>query len=120
MVFLISDFYAPQADREMAICRRKHDLIALRLTDRRETEFPNVGFIKLCDPETGQIAEVDTGSARVRQLLAEQFRSQRDSVKNCLKHYGVDQLEIGTDRDYVKDLRGFFEKRRRRKSPEVL
>ena len=115
VVFLISDFFAPQADKELAICRRKHDLIALSLTDPREMDFPNVGLIRLRDPETGQTAEVDTASSRVRELLARRLGAQRESVRNCLNHYGIDQLEIGTDRDYVKDLRGFFEKRRGRK-----
>ena len=115
VVFLISDFFAPQADKELAICRRKHDLIALSLTDPREADFPNIGLIRLRDPETGQTAQVDTASSRVRAVLARQLGVQRESVKNCLSHYGIDQLEIGTDRDYVKDLRGFFEKRRGRK-----
>ena len=115
VVFLISDFFAPQADKELAICRRKHDLSALSLTDPREMDFPNVGLIRLRDPETGQTAEVDTASSRVRELLARRLGAQRESVRNCLNHYGIDQLEIGTDRDYVKDLRGFFEKRRGRK-----
>lgn len=56
-----------------------------------------------------------TASPRVRALLARRLGAQRESVKNCLSHYGIDQLEIGTDRDCVKDLRGFFEKRRGRK-----
>ena len=115
VVFLISDFFAPQADRELAICRRKHDLIALSLTDPREADFPNVGLIRLRDPETGRTAEIDTASPRVRALLARRLGAQRESVKNCLGRYGIDQLEIGTERDYVKDLRGFFEKRRGRK-----
>ena len=115
VVFLISDFFAPQADKELAICRRKHDLIALSLTDPREADFPNVGLIRLRDPETGQTAEVDTASSHVRALLARRLGAQRESVKNCLNHYGIDQLEIGTERNYVKDLRGFFEKRRGRK-----
>lgn len=115
VIFLMSDFFAPQADRQLALCRRKHDLIALRLTDPRETAFPNIGFVTLCDPETGETAEVDTASPRVRALLAERFRQQRDSVAGCLKHYGIDEMPIATDRDYVKDLRRFFEKRRGRK-----
>ncbi|MBQ3387975.1 MAG: DUF58 domain-containing protein [Thermoguttaceae bacterium] len=117
VIFFMSDFFAPQADRQLALCRRKHDLIALRLTDPRETAFPNIGFVTLRDPETGETAEVDTASPRVRALLAERFRRQRDSVAGCLKHYGIDEMPIATDRDYVKDLRRFFEKRRGRKHP---
>ena len=117
VIFLMSDFFAPQADRQLALCRRKHDLIALRLTDPRETAFPNIGFVTLYDPETGETAEVDTASPRMRALLAERFRQQRDSVADCLKHYGIDEMPIATDRDYVRDLRRFFEKRRGRKHP---
>lgn len=114
VIFLVSDFLAPEVKRELAVCRRKHDLIALTLVDPREKEFPNVGFLTLRDPETGEMTEVDTSSKKVREILAEQLREQREQVARRLTRSGVDQLTIGTDKDYLKDLRGFFKNRERR------
>lgn len=114
IIFLMSDFFVSPAEHELAACRRKHDLIALQLTDPREKDFPNVGFVTLRDPETGKTIEVDTASKTVRKVLAEQLELQRSSVRKTLKQNGIDQLEIGTDKDYVKDLRRFFQERKGR------
>ena len=75
---------APELDRELAICRRKNDLIALSLSDPREYEFPNVGFLTLYDPELGETIEVDTGNALVRHYLAERLQGKRNEEGiNC-------------------------------------
>lgn len=114
VVFLVSDFYAPDAERQLARVRRRHDLIALSLTDPREQGFPDVGMLRLRDPETGETAVVDTSSRKVRDLLAERFRSRRQKTEETLRRSKTDRLAIGTDRDFLSDLRGFFKNRQRR------
>lgn len=114
VVFLVSDFYAPDAERQLARVRRRHDLIALSLTDPREQGFPDVGMLRLRDPETGETAVVDTSSRKVRDLLAERFRSRRQKTEETLRRSKTDRLTIGTDRDFLSDLRGFFKNRQRR------
>ncbi len=114
VIFLLSDFLVPEPGRELIICRRKHDLIALSTVDPGEREFPEVGFLTLFDPETGNEIEVDTGSRRVRQFLAERMRFKREEVAERLKKSKIDQLEIGTEKDFTKDLRHFFRARAKR------
>lgn len=114
VIFLLSDFYAPEMDRSLAVCRRKHDLVALTMTEPRETDFPNVGFVRLLDPETGEIIEVDTSSQRVRQALAHRTLVKRTEIANQLKRAKVDQLEIDTTDDFQLGLRRFFRTREKR------
>ena len=111
VIFLISDFFAPEADRRLAMLRRRHDVIALTLTDPREASFPNVGLLTLRAPETGETLEVDTANARTRELLAERLRAQRASVAASLRRAQVDRLEVGTERDFLPSLRAFFKSR---------
>ena len=114
VIFLMSDFLAPPVQREFAICRRKHDLIALMLEDPRERDMPNIGIVTLLDPETGRVMEVDTSSHQVRAALTGTFRAQNESVKQFLDRSGIDHMTLATDHDYITDLRGFFKKRERR------
>lgn len=115
VLFLISDFFAPEVKRDLAICRRKHDLIALSIADPREREFPNVGLLTLRDPETGEETLVDTANRRVREILADRLRVQRETVAENLRRAKVDRLDIGTDRDFLNNLRTFFKTRERRR-----
>lgn len=114
VIFLLSDFLAPELGRELAICRRKHDLIALSLEDPGERTFPNVGFLTLYDPETKETIEVDTGDSSVREYLAKRLGHKRESVAGNLKRGKVDLLTIGTDSDFSNELRRFFKARERR------
>lgn len=114
VIFLLSDFLNPEPGRELIICRRKHDLIALSTVDDGEREFPNVGFLTLFDPETGDEIEVDTGNPKVRRFLAERMQNKRNEIANCLKKSKIDLLEFGTEDDFTKDLRHFFRTRAKR------
>lgn len=114
VVFLVSDFLTPNAQKQLERVRRKHDLIALTLTDPREESFPDVGLIRLRDPETDETLLVDTANAQVRDALAEQFRSRREKTDETLKRSKTDRLAVRTDRDFLADLRGFFKNRQRR------
>jgi len=114
VVFLISDFLAPQARETLALCNSRHDLVAVTVTDPREEVLPDVGFISLVDAETGQIVEVDTRHPRVRDLFAGRTarRAQERTIE--LRKVGVDELAIRTDEDYLKSIRRFFHMRERR------
>ena len=114
VIFLISDFFAPEAKRRLAMLRRRHDLIALSLADPREASFPNVGILTLRDPETGETIEVDTADAKTREILAARLAAQRAAVADSLRRANVDRLNISTDRDFLPDLRAFFKNRERK------
>lgn len=114
VVFLISDFIAPQARHAMAVCGRRHDLIAVNVTDPREETLPDVGFVNLVDAETGELMELDTRHPQVRALFAKQAVERSETLSQQLKRSGVDELPIGTDDDYLVDLRRFFNMREKR------
>jgi uncharacterized protein (DUF58 family) len=114
VVFLLSDFLAPAAQRVMSIANRRHDLVAVTVSDPREESLPDVGFITLSDAETGELVEVDTRHPEVRRLFASRARERSDGLTNRLRKAGVDQLAVRTDEDYEKSLRRFFRMRERR------
>jgi uncharacterized protein (DUF58 family) len=114
VVFLISDFIGAETGRTLAVSNRRHDLVAVTVTDPREQTLPNVGFISLKDAETGEIVEVDTRHPRVRALFAGRAAADREKLSDELKKIGLDELAINTGEDYLKDLRRFFRMRERR------
>jgi uncharacterized protein (DUF58 family) len=114
VVFLISDFLAPQAKEAIALCNAKHDLIAVTVTDPREQAMPDVGFVSLVDAENGQIVEVDTHHPAVRAMFASQAARRAEQLSTALRKVGVDELAINTHEDYLKSLRRFFRMRERR------
>ena len=113
VVFVVSDFYTPKLSEALAICKRKHDVIALSVTEPIEDAFPNLGFVTLHDPETGATVELDSGSKRVRQSISERLRRRREEVEANLKEARVDLISIENGGDYVQPLRTFFKSRRR-------
>jgi uncharacterized protein (DUF58 family) len=114
VVFLISDFLAPSARHALAIANEHHDLTAITVSDPREQELPDVGFLRLQDAETGAIAEVDTRHPAVRRLFREQMQARHTRLADELRKLGVDQLPIGTDTDFLGSLRRFFRLREKR------
>ncbi len=114
VVFLMSDFQAPEARHAMAVANQRHDLVAVTVGDPREQALPDVGFVALRDAETGEVVEVDTRHAKVRELFRARAAERAAALAQRLKRTGVDQLSIGTDEDYQKSLRRFFRMRERR------
>jgi uncharacterized protein (DUF58 family) len=114
VVFLMSDFLAPSARHTMTVANRRHDLIAVSVTDPRELSLPDVGFITLQDAETGQIVELDTRHPEVRAMFQSESTRRATALAESLKKAGVDQLAIQTDEDYQKSFRRFFHMRERR------
>ena len=102
-------------ERALSICARKHDLIAMTFADPREREFPDIGFITLRDAETDELVEVDTADATIRRLLAASFKTGHERIAATLRRCQIDRLDIGTNGDFVADLRRFFHSREYRR-----
>ncbi|MBN1591310.1 MAG: DUF58 domain-containing protein, partial [Pirellulales bacterium] len=77
VVFLLSDFLAPEAPKTLAVSNRRHDLVGVTISDPREQVLPDVGFITMVDPETGEQVELDTRHPEVRRLFAERSAKRR-------------------------------------------
>ena len=114
VVFVVSDFLETQADRNLAVSRRRHDLVAITVSDPREQALPDVGFITLQDAETGRIVELDTRHPRVRDLFESRARQRDEALAGRLKRLGLDQLPVTTAESYVSGLRRFFAAREKR------
>ena len=116
--FIISDFMDddpstgnPRFDEAIRIANRKHDIIGLKIYDKREKEIPSVGIIRMKDAETGEYAWVDTTSISVRRNYAQWYQTMDASVSDTLVRAGVDFVSIATDEDYVRPLINLFKKR---------
>ena len=114
VVFVMSDFLGPDCSRALAIARTRHDVIAITLTDPRELELPDVGFIHLQDAETGEIVELDTRHPKVRALFAENAAKRERQLSGWFRRAAVDCLDIRTDQPYTQSLQRFFKMRERR------
>ncbi len=114
--FLISDFMtAKDFEQELRIAANKHDLVALRITDRREMEIPRVGLVKFHDAETGQERWVDTSSRSWHNAYLQLIKQESQKLNRLFTMQGVDNTLIYTDEDYVKPLMQLFKKRESRR-----
>lgn len=111
--FLISDFLDtnPMED-ELLIASRKHDLIALRVYDKRETELPPIGLVKLKDAETGKRIWINTNDLRWRMLYKNLWDESRLNLQRIQQKAGIDAISIDVScEDYVRALMGLFKQR---------
>jgi len=115
VVFLISDFLATGYEKEMQVLGKRHDLIAVSVTDPREVRLPKAGLIELEDAETGEIVLVDSDSASVRKEYEQMGRKRLASLNELFASRDVDHISVMTNRDYVRDIVRFFMERERRR-----
>jgi uncharacterized protein (DUF58 family) len=114
VVFLVSDFAAPDFERPLRMLQRRHDAVAVKVTDRREHELPDAGFLELEDPETGAISIVDSGSPALRIAFAVKRRKEDERLRALFRRTGTDAVDIQGGRDYdetIRPLVHYFRKR---------
>lgn len=111
--FLISDFIDSKSNYQdaLTIANKKHDVVAIQVYDRRETELPKVGLIKVKDAETGIERWIDSSSKKVRNAYQEWWDKRQAEMDNSFKRSRVDAVSIRTEDDYVKSLLALFGKR---------
>lgn len=109
--FLMSDFMSPDFTEALKITARKHDMVALRITDPAEDNLPNVGLVPFIDPENGNIRWVDTSNKKtITQYKAEALK-RRDRLKSTFLKSRTDFAEIPTNGSYIRELMNLFKKR---------
>ena len=114
VVFLISDFMSEDFYKPLQIANRKHDIIAMKISDPRESKFDNVGLIELEDAETGETILVDTGSGAFRREYAAKAEEDNALIKKGFRLINLDFINIRTDESYIVPLINFFKMRERR------
>jgi uncharacterized protein (DUF58 family) len=115
VVFVISDFLAENYEIPLKRLARKHDVIAINISDDRENEIPDVGQILLFDPETGQETLVDTSSYAFKKWLKEYRTTYETDTKTAFKGGRVEMLSVKTKEDYGSAVVRFFGARARRR-----
>ncbi len=112
IAFVISDFMDNNNFLDaLKIANKKHDLVALRIYDKREQELPDIGLVKLMDAETGALQWIDTSDKKVRIQFAANAKRQDALLKELFIRSGVDSTNINTAESYIQPLMTLFKKR---------
>ena len=114
VVFLVSDFLANGYERSLRVANRRHDVVAIRVLDRREKKIPPVGIAEFEDAETGERLLVDTSSSGFTGTFSELTISADEQREQTFKSMGVDFVQIWADLPYDVPLMKFFKERARR------
>ena len=114
VVFLISDFIDDDYWASLKIVNRKHDLIGIRLFDPAEKLLPDIGVIKVRDPESGSSFWIDTSNRVEMEKLKNQINSDFDTLNKQAKKIGFDIISVSTNGDFVDPLISLFRKRDKR------
>lgn len=116
-LFVISDFMDKDWERALRVTGRKHDVIAVPITDATEREMAGVGWIAFEDAETGEVLEINTSNPETRRMFQETSDARVSALRRLLRKSGVDSIEAQTDQPYLKSLIKFFETRYHRLHP---
>lgn len=113
--FVVSDFFDENYIRALQMASRKHDVIAVLISDPREFAVPNIGIINLLDPETGDSLERDTSSANFRRELELASRQRIVELEREFRRAQIDFIHIDAAGSVVDPLARFFRMRERRR-----
>ena len=110
--FILSDFIDERDFKSaLTIANRKHDVVAIQVYDKRVEELPDVGLMKMVDPESDEDVYVDTSSRKVRALHRKWWIESQVRLRDTFSKSGVDSISVRADQDYVKSLMNLFAKR---------
>jgi len=111
IVMVLSDFMDDGFEPALRAVARRHDTIAVHMVDPLEVELPEVGLMEVTDAETGAQILIDTSSAEVRDMYAQEAEMRAEEVQKIFRRLKVDKIPIVTDESYVEPLIRFFRKR---------
>ncbi len=119
IVFLISDFlgerFRPEVIKTpLGIAARRHDFVALSVTDPAEQVLPRLGLVDVEDAETGELVTVDSSDPKLRKAFARHRAEQVEQQNRLFRRLGIDHVPIATDEDFTPRLHKFFQERARR------
>jgi len=116
LLFVISDFLSvPGWQTPLGLLTQRHEVLAVRLTDPRETELPDIGSVFFEDAETGEQLYLDTSDARFRERYARAAREREEGLRAAFGRVGVDTFTLSTEGDLVESILRFASMRRKRK-----
>ena len=115
LVILLSDFIAPDFSRQLGVAAVRHDVVAVQITDPAEESLPDVGWIRLLDPESGELMDVNTSSRAVRDQYHRNRAAWQASLDATFKSAAIDRIDIRTNTNYQPALHAFFKRRAARR-----
>lgn len=113
LVFVISDFRAAKWERDFARLAEKHDVVAVKITDKSDFELPETGTISFFDVESGKSTFFPTSSKKFKQSWFEDNRRRNDKWQDFCKKHGAFPLAVSTSEDAAFALTKFFEQKSR-------
>jgi len=112
---MLSDFIGITRLTRLRQANRRHDVVAVQITDRYELELPALGRLMLRDAETGELVEINTGDPRRRARFAMRQNQSQQHLQHLFRSYGIDVIQLRTDQPYAAALGRFFETREKRR-----
>ena len=113
--FILSDYISSSFEKPLRVASKKHDVVALKVRDKREKTIPNIGIVPFKDSETEKVILLDTSSKLVRETFQKKQKEKQSEIEKLFPRCGVDLININTGEDYVKPLINFFKNRDRRR-----
>jgi uncharacterized protein (DUF58 family) len=114
IIFLVSDFLGADFERALKLLAQRHDVVAVSVEDPSERILPDIGLVRLIDPETGESLDVDTSDPAVRSQFETQVGGDSDRRRHLLRRLAIDEIAVSTDRGIMEPLLRFFRSRETR------
>jgi uncharacterized protein (DUF58 family) len=112
---VLSESLSQTSSTALRQANRRHDIVAVQITDRFELELPGLGYLVLEDAETGEVVEVNTGDQRKREAFKKRQLRAQTELRRLFQTAGIDSIQLRTDQPYAAALGRFFETRERRR-----
>lgn len=114
ILFIVSDFISGDFQLPLAAAARRHDVVAVAVSDPHDQQLPDVGLLQVADAETGSRHLIDTGSTMVRQSYAAHAARQQEKLVKTIADSGAELLAVSTNTPPVQAISRFFQSRQRR------
>ena len=114
IIFVVSDFQAPDLEHPLKLLAQRHDVIAVTVDDPSERTLPDIGLARFIDPETGDTIDIDTSDPDVRRRFGEAVEEEITTRRRLLRRLAIDEIPVHTDGSIVEPLIRFFRARETR------
>ncbi len=114
IIFVVSDFQAPDLEHPLKLLAQRHDVIAVTVDDPSEKTLPDIGLARFIDPESGDTIDIDTSDADVRKRFGEAVEEEINTRRHLLRRLAIDEIPVHTDGSIVEPLIRFFRARETR------
>jgi len=115
IVFIVSDFLSPDFSRPLAMAAKKHDVVAIWLTDPREEHLEVSGLVRVWDQEARIERVIDLSSRAARERFRSYAQRRNEETAAVFRRNGIDSVRIETGQDYIVPLSVFFKARAKRR-----